>query len=806
MIAEEPAAAEEPAEPKAEEAPKEPEKPKEPEEDALADSRPRVPAGSVHFSSADSTMNVLAANEGRLITSLTGGGWQYLLAGARTSVGLTAGRYLLEVKIVEMHNRDAAQQSRGPQNRPTLKVGLSLGGSSLLLGESDGSISFDTDGQFQHGKNRKRAAAPFKLHSVIGFLVNLDAGSPSANTVSLFKDGVRACQPVNIPESLWGKPLFPTISFKNVTVQVNCGPTPLAALPFKCHMLGEAAQADVQAGPKEHSGPGQLVLPVGLPEQGYFDWVDAFLEKHPDFVELSDRKIVDWAVQSGVWKPKGQGTLDKPDMKFGIPAMDDMSIKKLMLHIAPTIRRNFIIPELKANLLVSERKTLLGNFSGPTFRHVAKVVVGEPTVDFKARTQQLLVEEKREKLLVVRRRQAAEEARKKYIEERRKKQLAKSKGEGEEEAAEEKAEEPAAAEEELVVELTDEEKALWYRKGAVADMSETAVSKHFMNFTLPGKEEGFDEITYEWQSQDAAEKLMKDWIFAKKLTQRVETVQPGQFFKDAWAEWVKTVPQWKKLQGQWKDPNQRKALLAKRLEAKKKAAEEKGEPAPSDEPVELDADSLDVATVDDVADIGNGEPLFAHFAYEDWALLSARYEMHLLLHSFKKDVDDPDRQSFTEKDLGFYYQRYIKKSWSLRAFAADSIDKFVELIQDTLRLEEKSGFLQPVLPEDATPAQMVRLAEQHRRERQRRMDAGDESAELKFPRGGGAAPPANPRQGQQPQPGRQPFTGLRPTGTVVGAIGAAGAAGGLKRPAPPSHAPTTSYVAKRPTFGGAWRR
>ncbi len=37
----------------------------------------------------------------------------------------------------------------------------------------------------------------------------------------LICDQVRACQPMNIPENLWGKPLFPTMTFRGVTVQVQ---------------------------------------------------------------------------------------------------------------------------------------------------------------------------------------------------------------------------------------------------------------------------------------------------------------------------------------------------------------------------------------------------------------------------------------------------------------------------------------------------------------------------------------------------------------------------------------------------------
>ena len=100
----------------------------------------------------------------------------------------------------------------------------------------------------------------------------------------------------------------------------------------------------------------------------------------------------------------------------------------------------------------------------------------------------------------------------------------------------------------------------------------------------------------------------------------------------------------------------------------------------------------------DILDLGNGMPLFEKFQYEDWTLLSTRYELHLLLHSFKKDLEDPDRPSFgepqlngnfecvnfmfllrscffikwhdnmqpEEKHLSYYYQKYFKKAWDLK--------------------------------------------------------------------------------------------------------------------------------------------
>merc|ERR1719382_2281129 len=145
------------------------------------------------------------------------------------------------------------------------------------------------------------------------------------------------------------------------------------ALPFRCNMLGSAAAADVELveASKLAQGECEVVFPVGLPGHGYFDWVDSFLEKNPDYVELSDRKIIDWASKSGLYRSKSSGpSNDKPDMKFGLPLMDDMSVKKLLKHIAPTSRKNFIVPELQANLTEAGRKKGLAAFALPNFQKV----------------------------------------------------------------------------------------------------------------------------------------------------------------------------------------------------------------------------------------------------------------------------------------------------------------------------------------------------------------------------------------------------------------------------------------------------
>jgi hypothetical protein len=229
----------------------------------------------------------------------------------------------------------------------------------------------------------------------------------------------------------------------------------------------------------------------------------------------------------------------------------------------------------------------------------------------------------------------------------------------------------------------------------------------------------------------------------------------------------------------------RKQLLAKKKEAEKKEGEE-GDSAP---PMEVNAEDLDVWTdVKDVMDIGSGEPLFANFAYEDWALLSIRYELHLLVHGFKKDLNDPERPSFVETHAAYYYNKYFKKAFNVKLFGVADLAGLVELIKESVKINEKN-MLECGKSEDTPFENFVKVTEDHRRERQRRMDAGDETAQLKFTK---PSPPP-PKQGQRPQAPSYPPSGSR--AGSPGSYGAprypsygAGGGGAQKRPYTPAPA------------------
>lgn len=819
--AEEPAA-EEAKEAKEEEAPKEPPKPVEQETDAPEDGRPKLAAGSVAFNQQDSTLNFMPITGTNLCTSLSEGGMQYLLAGARANAGIKSGRYMFEARIVEAFDPvEGKGQKSGPTPRQLLRVGLTTEKTSLFLFTTDEGVGFDSEAGFISGRRRIPLKQKIRFgKSTVGILVNLDASSPNANTVSLFVDGKRASEPQAIPEALLGKPLFPTITYRNLTVDVNFGPVVRKALPFTCRMVGDAAKDDVAVTKvsKPKDGKYEVVFPVGMPEKGYFDFVDQFLAKNPGYTELSDRAIIQWATKSGFQIQRNSATNDKPSMNYGVSCMDDGSVRRILAAIAPSLKRNLVVAEVKKNLVPADREQSLAAYAAPHFKKHAVVFVGEPSADYVAHVHENMLNEKKQAAEKKKEAEAKEQQRKRLLEEKKKKAeeakrariAAMKKKQGKEDEVEEepKAEEPEKEEEaeppkaDEPVALTEEEKAVKIRKTDRPDLSEQDLAKFYAKFSLPSKEEGFDAVSFAWQGEAEARAVLEKYVKGQKMTQKVQDLKPSAEFKEKLAAWSKQVADWKRKQQEWKDPTKKKALLQKKKEALKG---EDGEEKPIPE---IDVEELDVMGVADVTDIGNGMPLFADFVYEDWQLLTARYELSLLVHSFKKDLDDPDRPSFPEGHLSFYYNVYFKKLAVNEACGYKEVAKFCNLIKENVSVNESTGLLEVHMPEDTPLETYVKLVEDHRRDRQRRVDAGDESAFLKFQRNKPAQPASAPgAQGGgagKPRPwstpsagGNRPIVPARPAGNYSGGYGG----GGIKRPAPGGGAQAPAW--KRPAPSGA---
>jgi len=321
--------------------------------------------------------------------------------------------------------------------------------------------------------------------------------------------------------------------------------------------------------------------------------------------------------------------------------MDDLSVRRVINAVAPVVPRNYVIMEVKSNLVASERKEVLKRFSAPHFKKVAQVVMGEPTENYKKTQIEKLLHEKQEKAdlewrakkaeeerkrqVEVRQKQlqemrkkadeqrkkAAEEAKKKAEEAKKKADEAKAKKEdeskskeaaevggvegtedvemkgneenkegddndkNEEKKADDDCEEPKVDEvapmevdelKDMVkendennademetkekegeegppkVELTEEEEKMWFRpQPGAPDLTSTVLSQSFAYFTIPEKDEGFDAIRYEWQNEETSKEYLRKWVLEKKLTSRMEDLQPSQWFKDKLAEWQKNI-------------------------------------------------------------------------------------------------------------------------------------------------------------------------------------------------------------------------------------------------------------------------
>jgi len=327
------------------------------------------------------------------------------------------------------------------------------------------------------------------------------------------------------------------------------------------------------------------------------------------------------------------------------------------------------------------------------------------------------------------------------------------------------------------------------------------LSQSFAHFTIPEKEEGFDDIRYEWQKEAASKDYLRKWVLDRKLTSRIEDLQPGQWFVDKLVEWTKTYSEWQAKQKEYKNS------AAKKAKDEKKEEEKKEEGAGDND--EEKGDDLDIFSVEDVCDVGSGEPLFANFTFEDWALLQLRFEMYFLQLAFRKDVDDEERVGIHETHLAFYYNKYYRKQLTPKHFGMSTNHEICKLVKDTVSISETTNVLVSALAEDTESVDIfVKLTEENRRERQRRIDAGDETAKLKFsqmvmqqPQAPKAAPagvrPAGAWQAGQVRPAGQQWGGAAGKGTFPqGGYRPAMAGGAWPRPA--------AYAPRSAPYGQAW--
>merc|ERR1712083_639808 len=125
-----------------------------------------------------------------------------------------------------------------------------------------------------------------------------------------------------------------------------------------------------------------------------------------------------------------------------------------------------------------------------------------------------------------------------------------------------------------------------------------------------------------------------------------------------------------------------------------KKAEAEGTAVDEDEDIEMEVDIFAVENLDDMKD---GEPLYAKFAHEDWALLQLRMELYFLQLAFRKDVNDDDRPGVHDQHLGFYYTKYFRKTLTIKHFNVATNKELCDLVKDTVTIDEEKKVLASTL-------------------------------------------------------------------------------------------------------------
>lgn len=130
----------------------------------------------------------------------------------------------------------------------------------------------------------------------------------------------------------------------------------------------------------------------------------------------------------------------------------------------------------------------------------------------------------------------------------------------------------------------------------------------------------------------------------------------------------------------------------------------------------------------DICNIGDAEPLFSNFAFEDWAMMALRFEIHLLVHAFMRDSKVG---SLATEQLAFYYNKYYNKMLTPSSYGVRGLYEVLHLIDDTVVSVDR--VLESQLTDELHSNDIfVRLAEENRQVRQRRIDLGDKSAILRL--------------------------------------------------------------------------
>merc|ERR1712196_642633 len=184
---------------------------------------------------------------------------------------------------------------------------------------------------------------------VLGILLNRSEKGNS-NTISLFINGVRHGEPVEIPEPFKDQTLVPHVNIKHCSLELNTFNVCHSTYPFTVRPIGDALDCDVVLMNFTTPEQSEVVLPIGNITK---EWVDKYMEAHKGerIANLTTSGFLEWYQKSGA-KIRNMSRVDHEFQVF----MENMIFMK---------KRKYLL-SFSNNLHKRERKVLTDRLGGHT--------------------------------------------------------------------------------------------------------------------------------------------------------------------------------------------------------------------------------------------------------------------------------------------------------------------------------------------------------------------------------------------------------------------------------------------------------
>merc|ERR1719230_26099 len=84
------------------------------------------------------------------------------------------------------------------------------------------------------------------------------------------------------------------------------------------------------------------------------------------------------------------------------------------------------------------------------------------------------------------------------------------------------------------------------------DANDRHVTKKFAQFTIPTKEEGFDEVKFVWADQAGATAHLQKYVLDRKKNSRVEDLKPSAWFTEKHTAFTKQLKEFRTKANAWR--------------------------------------------------------------------------------------------------------------------------------------------------------------------------------------------------------------------------------------------------------------